>query len=130
MQPWAQAVLVMCAVALTAALVAVILALRQTVRRAERILAIVELELRPLIGQMHALTEDVRTLTQEASHEMEQVVEVTGQVRAAAEGVGRVVNGLAGFARAGQLVGLLAGVKRGVDVFLHRLTREQGDHHG
>jgi hypothetical protein len=37
--------------------------------------------------------------------------------------------GLAGLARAGQIVGLAAGLRRGVDVFVQRLRRE-GDHDG
>jgi hypothetical protein len=55
---------------------------------------------------------------------------VTERVNAVADGVGRVVSGLAGFARAGQLVGVAAGLKRGFDVFVARLSKEQGDHHG
>ena len=130
MQPWAQAVLVACAVVLTAVIVPVLLALRRTAGRAERVLTIVEQELRPLIGQAHALTDDVRTLTREASEEIERVAEVTERVNAVAEGVGRAVHGLAGFARAGQLIGMAAGLKRGLDVFVARLSKEQGDHHG
>ena len=60
MQPWAQLVLVVCAVAVTAAVVAAILALRQTLRRTDAVLEIVEQELRPLIGQANGLTEEIR----------------------------------------------------------------------
>ncbi len=130
MQPWAQAVLVACAVALTAAVVPAILALRRMAKRAETVLGIVEQELRPLIGQAHALTEDVRVLTREASQEVERVREVTERMNAVAEGVSRVVTGLSGLARAGQLVGVAAGLKRGLDVFVSRFSKEQGDHHG
>jgi uncharacterized protein YoxC len=127
---WAQLTLVACLVALTVALVALLIALRRTVRRAETVLGIVEQELRPLIGQAHALTEDVRVLTREASREIERVGEVTERVNAVAEGVSRAVSGLAGLTRAGQLIGVAAGLKKGFDVFLHRMTKEQGDHHG
>jgi uncharacterized protein YoxC len=130
MQPWAQAVLVACVVLLTAAVVPTLLALRRTVRRAETVLTIVEQELRPLIGQAHALTDDVRTLTREAKEEIERVGEVTERVNAVADGVGRVVGGLAGLARAGQAISVVAGLKRGLDVFVARLSKEQGDHHG
>ncbi|HEV8583850.1 MAG TPA: DUF948 domain-containing protein [Methylomirabilota bacterium] len=130
MQPWAQAVLVACAVALTAAVIPTILALRRMARRAETVLTIVEEELRPLIGQAHALTEDVRVLTREASEEVERVREVTERVNAVAEGVSRAVTGLAGLARAGQLIGVAAGLKKGFDVFVSRFSKEQGDHHG
>jgi uncharacterized protein YoxC len=130
MQPWAQAVFVLCAVALTAALVAAVLALRRALGRVEGVLAIVEQELRPLIGQAHGLTDELRELTREARHEVVQVREVTERVQVVADGLGRVVTGLAGLTRAGQLVGLAAGLRRGVDVFVQRFRRGQGDHDG
>jgi len=130
MQPWAQAVLAACAVVLTVVAVPTILALRRMARRAETVLTIVEQELRPLIGQMHALSEDVRTLTREAKEEIERVGEVTERVNAVADGVGRAVTGLAGLARAGQLIGVAAGLKKGLDVFVSRFSKNQGDHHG
>jgi hypothetical protein len=130
MPSWVTVVLVGCAVVLTVALVPTILALRRTLQRAEVVLTIAEQELRPLIGQAHALTEDIRLLTREASQEIERVGEVTERVSAAAEGLARVASGLAGFTRAGQLIGMAAGLKRGFDVFVQRLSKEQGDHHG
>ena len=116
--------------ALTLALVPTILALRRTLRRAEVVLTIAEQELRPLIGQAHALTEDVRLLTREASQEIERVAEMTERVNAAADGISRVVTGLAGLTRAGQLIGMAAGLKRGFDVFVQRLSKNEGGHHG
>jgi hypothetical protein len=35
---------------------------------------------------------------------------------------------LSGLTRAGQIVGVAAGLKKGIDVFVQRL-RNQGDHH-
>src|SRR5713101_298195 len=130
MQSWAQLVLIACAVVLTAALVAAILALRRALRRMDAVLAIVEQELRPLIGQAHGLTEDVRELTRESRREVARIGEVTEHVERVADGLGRVVTGLAGLTRAGQIVGLAAGLRRGVDVFVNRLRREQGDDDG
>jgi uncharacterized protein YoxC len=130
MQPWAQIVLVVCAVAVTGALVAAILALHQTLRRTGAVLEIVEQELRPLIGQVNGLTEEMRDLTRESRREVERVGEVTEQVQTVAEGLGRVVMGLAGLTRAGQVIGLAAGLRRGVDVFVKRLRRGQGDDDG
>jgi uncharacterized protein YoxC len=130
MQPWAQLVLVVCAVAVSGALVAAILALRQTLRRSDAVLEIVEQELRPLIGQANGLTEEMRDLTRETRREVERVGEVTEQVQTVTEGLGRVVMGLAGLTRAGQVVGLAAGLRRGVDVFVQRLRRGQGDDDG
>ena len=130
MQPWAQLVLVVCAVAVSGALVAAILALRQTLRRTDAVLEIVEQELRPLIGQANGLAEEIRDLTRETRREVERVGEVTEQVQTVAEGLGRVVVGLAGLTRAGQVIGLAAGLRRGVDVFVQRLRRGQGDDDG
>ena len=130
MPPWLSVVLAVCALALTAALVPTILALGRTLRRADAVLTIAEQELRPLIGQAHALTEDVRTLTRDASQEIERVAAMTERVNAAAEGLSRLVSGLAGITRAGQLIGVAAGLKRGFDVFVQRFSKEQGDHHG
>jgi len=128
MQPWAQAVLIACAVALTAALVTAMLALRRALRRTDAVLTIVEQELRPLIGQAHGLSDELRDLTRETRREVVRIGEVTEHVENAAEGVGRLVTGLGGLARAGQVVGLAAGLRRGVDVFVNRLRRDQGDH--
>jgi hypothetical protein len=127
MQSWAQLVLVACAVALTAALVSAILALRGALRRTDAVLEIVEQELRPLIGQAHGVTEEVRELTRQARLEVVRVGEVTEQLQTVAAGLGRVAMGLGGLARIGQVAGLAVGLRRGVDVFVQRLRRGQGD---
>jgi len=116
------------AFALLVALVAAVWALRGVAQRAEAVLAIVEQELRPLVGQALALTEDVRGLTREAGRELERLGAVTDRVEDVATGVGRVVMTLGSLTRAGQIVGVAAGLKKGIDVFVHRL-RHQGDHH-
>jgi hypothetical protein len=116
------------AFALLVALVAAVWALRGVAQRAEAVLAIVEQELRPLIGQALALTEDVRGLTREAGRELERVGAVTDRVEDVATGLGRIVMTLGSLTRAGQIVGVAAGLKKGIDVFVHRL-RHQGDHH-
>ena len=130
MQPWVQIVLIVCAAALTVALVGAIIAARATLRHAASVLEIVEQELRPLVGQIHGLTEDVRDLTRETRREVERIGEVTEHVETAAEGVSRMVVGLAGLTRAGQAIGLVAGLRRGVDVFVDRLRGNQGGNHG
>jgi uncharacterized protein YoxC len=126
---WAQIPLTLAALALMVALVAAVLALRRVAQRAEGVLTIVEQELRPLVGQAHALTEDVRTLTRQASRELERVGAVTDKIDGVAEGIGRFVAVLGGLTRAGQLVGLAAGVKKGVEVFVRHLHRNEGDNH-
>ena len=125
---WVQMLLSLAAFALLVSLVAAVWALRGVAHRAEAVLAIVEQELRPLIGQGLALTEDVRGLTREAGRELERVVAVTDRVEDVAAGLGRIVMTLGSLTRAGQIVGVAAGLKKGIDVFVHRL-RHQGDHH-
>jgi len=125
---WVQLLLSLAAFALLLALVAAVWALRGVAQRAEAVLTIVEQELRPLIGQALALTEDVRTLTREASQELERVGAVTDRVDDIATGLSRFVGTLGSLTRAGQIVGVAAGLKKGLDVFVHRF-RHQGDHH-
>jgi len=125
---WVQLLLSLASLALLLALVAAVWALRGVAQRAEAVLTIVEQELRPIIGQAVALTEDVRSLTRDASRELERVGAVTDRVDDIAGAVGRIVGTLSGLTRAGQIVGVAAGVKKGIDVFVQRL-RQQGDHH-
>jgi uncharacterized protein YoxC len=125
---WVQLLLSLASLALLLALVAAVWALRGVAQRAEAVLAIVEQELRPVIGQAVALTEDVRSLTRDASRELERVGAVTDRVDEIAGAVGRIVGTLSGLTRAGQIVGVAAGLKKGIDVFVQRL-RQQGDHH-
>jgi len=124
---WVQLLLSLASLALLVALVAAVWALRGVARRAEAVLAIVEQELRPVIGQAVALTEDVRSLTRDASRELERVGTVTDRVDDIAGAVGRIVGTLSGLTRAGQIVGMAVGLKKGIDVFVQRLR--QGDNH-
>jgi hypothetical protein len=39
------------------------------------------------------------------------------------------MSAIAGLTRAGQLVGVAASIKTGLDVFLHRLRKQQGENH-
>src|SRR5881397_2424174 len=125
---WVQMLLSLAAFALLLALVAAVSALRGVAQRAEAVLAIVEQELRPLIGQAHALTEDVRALAREAGRELERVGAVADRVDKIAEGLGRFVGTLSGLTRAGQIVGVAAGLKKGIDVFVNRLWHRGDDH--
>ena len=130
MHPWTQPILLACAIALTAAVIALLLAVKRTADRAHAVLRIVEEELRPLIGQAHALSDEVRLLTREASLEVKRVGEVTERVNNVAEGVERMVSAFAGLTRAGQIIGMVAALKKGVDVFVQRMSKHQGETHG
>lgn len=129
MRFWTEIVVVICVVALTLVLVPAVVAVRRAAERAGRVLGILEQELRPLVGQVHALAEDLRALSAEAKDGLERVGVVTERVNDAALGLGRIVNVLGSLTRAGQLLGVAAGVKKGIDVFVHRLRKGQGDNH-
>src|SRR5438105_14421024 len=99
---WVQMLLSLAAFALLLALVAAVWALRGVAQRAEAVLAIVEQELRPLIGQALALTEDVRGLTREAGRELERVGAVADRGEDVAAGAGRVGSDPGHLPRAGK----------------------------
>ncbi len=126
MHPWAQAVLVVCAVAVTVVLVPALIAMRRASERAERLLALTEQELRPLAADVHGLVEDMRALSHEARGGVARVGALTERIEDLSGNLGRVLAAVAGLTRAGQLVGVAAGLKTGLDVFLHRLRKQQG----
>jgi uncharacterized protein YoxC len=130
MPVWLALVLAGCAVIIALAIVLVLLSARRALERTGAILAIAERELAPLATEARGLTADARALTQESTRELRRAGDVIDRVHNAAEGVGRVVNALAGLTRAGQVVGLAAAVRRGVDVFVSRMRNEGGHRHG
>jgi len=124
-----QILLLACAVAVAVGIVLASLALRRAAQRADRVLAILEQELRPLVGQLLALLADLRALGREAHADLERVGMVAERVDDVAAGLSRVVSVVGGITRAGQVVGVAAGLWKGLDVFVHRLRKEQGDNH-
>ncbi len=123
MHPAAQILLVLCVVALTLVLVPVVLALGRAARRAEAVLGILDQELRPLVGQAHALAGDLRDLSKEARGELERMQAVTEQFSDLAVALARFVSAVGGLTRIGQLVGLAASVRKGIDVFVRHLKK-------
>jgi hypothetical protein len=133
MPTWFYVVLALCVVALTVALVAALAALARTTRRAGQLMAVVERDLArdvpPLIAGFRELTDELRLLSRGATAELGRIEQITGRVQEVADGAARLLNALSGLTRAGQLVGIAAGIKTGVDVFLHRLRQQRGDGH-
>jgi len=127
MQPWLQGLVIACLVAITIALVPAIIALRRSAERADRVLAILEGELRPLVGEVRGLVHELRGLSEEARGEMQRIGGLTDRAQDAVEGISRVLSAVTGLTRAGQLVGVAAGIKTGLEVFLHRLRRNDAD---
>lgn len=131
MLPWVQAVFALGFLALVVVVVVTLLSVRRAVVRAEAVLGIVEQELRPLVADTHALLGEVRALSRKANREMERVGSIGERIEEAAGGVNKLVGALGGLTRVGQVLGLAAGIKKGVDVFLYRYGKaNQGDHNG
>jgi uncharacterized protein YoxC len=121
MTPLAQAVLVICAVVLTVALVVALASLRRATTRAEIVLQLVEREIRPLASQVEALAADVRTLSQSANRELNRISGVVRRVEDISFKIARVVgvaNSLASFRG---ISGVGSGLRTALSVFVSRL---------
>lgn len=123
MAPLVQAVLVVCAVVLTVALLVTLSSIRRATGRAETVLQLVEREIRPLASQVEGLAAEVRTLSGTANRELERVSGVVRRVEDISLKTARVVgvvNSLASF-RGVSSVG--SGLKRAAGVFVSRLRK-------
>ena len=121
MTPLTQAVLVLCVVVLTIALVVTLASFRRASSRAEIVLQLVEREIRPLASQVEALAADVRVLSQTATRELERVSGVVRRVEDISLKIARVVgvaNSLASFRG---ITGLGSGLRTALSVFVSRL---------
>jgi uncharacterized protein YoxC len=121
--PWLSVVIALCVIAVTIALVLTLLALKRAAERAERVLAIVEGDLHPTLERAQALIDELRGLGEDLRLEVERLGVLTRRTSEFAQGAGRLMMGLAGFTKAGQIMGIAAGVKTGLDVFLRRVRR-------
>jgi uncharacterized protein YoxC len=121
MTPLTQAVLVICVVVLTVALVVTLATFRRATARAEIVLQLVEREIRPLASQVEALAADVRALSQTANRELERVSGVVRRVEDISLKIARVVgvaNSLASFRG---ITGVSSGLRTALSVFVSRL---------
>jgi uncharacterized protein YoxC len=131
MLPWVQAVIALGVLVVSVVLAVTLLALRRVALRSENLLGILEQEIRPLLAETHGLLDEVRALSRQATREMERLGVVTTHVEDAAAGLSRVVGAVTNLTRVGQIVGVAVGIKKGIDVFVQRLAKGQGDdHHG
>jgi uncharacterized protein YoxC len=127
MHLWAQIVVVVCVVALTVVLVPTVLVLRRAAERVESVLALTERELQPLSAQLQALIEDLRATSADVREELERLGTLAERANELSDGLGRVLAAVSGLTRVGQLVGVAAGLKSGLDMFLHRLCKDRGE---
>ena len=121
MTPLGQAVVVACIVVLTAVLVSTLLALKKTALRAESVLLLVEREIRPMASRIESLAGELGTLSRHADQEMERIGVVVRRLEEVSATAARLVAVIGGLTRVGQVVGVAAGVKKGLDVFVGRL---------
>ena len=121
MTPLAVGIILACVVALTIVLISTLLSVRKTAVRAESVLAQVEREIRPMASELEALTADLQKLSRNANDNLQRIGGIVDRVEDISVQAARLVGAVAGLTRIGQYAGIAAGVKRGVEVFLHRL---------
>ena len=121
MTPLAVGIILACVVALTLVLISTLLSLRKTALRAESVLAQVEREIRPMASELETLTGELQKLSRNANDNLQRIGGIVDRVEDISVQAARVVGAVGGLTRIGQYAGMAAGVKRGVEVFLHRL---------
>ena len=121
MTPLAVGVILACVVALTIVLMSTLLSIKKTALRAESVLAQVEREIRPMASELESLTGELQKLSRNANDNLQRIGGIVDRVEDISVQAARVVGAVAGLTRIGQYAGMAAGVKRGVEVFLHRL---------
>jgi uncharacterized protein YoxC len=123
MTPLAVGVILACVVALTIVLMSTLLSIKKTALRAESVLAQVEREIRPMASELETLTGELQKLSRNANDNLQRIGGIVDRVEDISVQAARVVGAVGGLTRIGQYAGMAAGVKRGVEVFLHRLKR-------
>lgn len=121
MTPLAVGVILACVVALTIVLISSLLSVKKTALRAESVLAQVEREIRPMASELETLTGELQKLSRHANDNLQRIGGIVDRVEDISVQAARVVGAVGGLTRIGQYAGVAAGVKRGVEVFLHRL---------
>jgi uncharacterized protein YoxC len=121
MTPLAVGVILACVVALTIVLISTLLSIKKTAARAESVLAQVEREVRPMASELESLTGELQKLSRNANDNLQRIGGIVDRVEDISVQAARVAGAVGGLTRIGQYAGMAAGVKRGVEVFLHRL---------
>jgi uncharacterized protein YoxC len=125
MNSLAVTVLIVCAVAITVALVTVLFSLKRLVDRGEAVLTLVEREIRPTASQLGALTEELRGVSHQVTLELERIGLITRRLEDITGTIAKVVGVLGGIAQVTRLGGVAMGLQRGLGVFISRLKRRQ-----
>jgi uncharacterized protein YoxC len=125
MSSLAVTVLVLCAIAITVALVSVLFSLKRLVDRGEAVLTLVEREIRPTASQLGALTEELRGVSHQVTLELERIGLITRRLEDITGTIAKVVGVVGGIAQVARLGGVAMGLQRGLGVFLSRLKSRQ-----
>ena len=121
MTPLVVGIILACVVALTIVLISTLLSIKKTAARAESVLAQVEREVRPMAKELESLTGELQKLSRNANDNLQRIGGIVDRVEDISVQAARVIGAVGGLTRIGQYAGMAAGVKRGVEVFLHRL---------
>jgi uncharacterized protein YoxC len=111
--------------ALVIAVIPALLQVTRTARAAEQTLATVDHELKPLTSQVQALLQEHRTLAQQATKDLRQIEGVAVRAQDVLARVTNLTGLLSSFGTVGRLVAVARGLQKGIDVFVHRLTRNR-----
>ena len=125
MNPLVVAVLSVCAVGITVALVAVLISLKRLIDRTESVMTLVEREIRPTASQLGALAEELRGVSHQVTLELQRIGMSTRRLEDITETIAKVVGLVGGITRLGRLTGVAMGLQRGLGVFVSRLKHRQ-----
>jgi hypothetical protein len=121
MSPPLQVVFALCVVAVSAVLVLALLAARRLALRADSVLAVVEREMRPMLGQLEALTGELRELSRAAGEDLKRVRVVVGRAEDISLSASQLLLTLSSLTRYGQYASMALGLKRGIGAFVRML---------
>ena len=123
MNSLAVTVLVLCAIAITVALVTVLFSLKRLIERGEGVLTLIEREIRPTASQLGALTEELRGVSHQVTLELARIGLITRRLEEITGTVAKVIGVVGGIAQVTRLGGVAIGLQRGLGVFISRLRK-------
>ena len=113
-------------------LVPVLIQVRKTVAESEQLLAKINTDLPPLIGELRAVSHNVNSLTEQARIGVEHatvLLHAVGEVGESVQHVHEVVKGSSG-SMLTNMASMVAGVKAATKVMKERFREEGGHHNG
>jgi hypothetical protein len=108
---------------LVVAAIPALLQVRRTAQTAEQTLASVDRELKPLTAQLHGLLQDHRELAQRASRDLGEVERLALMAQEVLVRLIKLTGLLGGMGTVGRVLGVAQGLRKGVDVFISRLSK-------